>query len=75
MRYQNGVLKCIQNFFQKYNLPITILRLFNVFGPFQRTDSIYSAVIPKWIKNLNSNNSIDIYGSKKFQEILLMLTT
>jgi nucleoside-diphosphate-sugar epimerase len=52
-------------FSKKYNLPITILRLFNVFGPFQRTDSIYSAVIPKWIKNLNSNNSINIYGSKK----------
>lgn len=32
-----------------YGLPVTTLRLFNVYGPYQRPDHEYAAVIPKWI--------------------------
>ena len=31
-----------------YNIKILTFRLFNVFGPYQKPDSPYSAVIPKW---------------------------
>ena len=38
------------------------LRYFNVFGPRQNPDGPYSAVIPKWIKKMLSNEDIEIYG-------------
>lgn len=41
---------------------ITGLRYFNVFGPGQSAVSSYSAVIPKWIKAMLSNDEIVIYG-------------
>ena len=50
---------------QKYNIPITIIRLFNVFGPYQRVDSFYSAVIPKWIYSIFNNKKLKIFGTKK----------
>ena len=38
------------------------LRYFNVFGPRQKPDSPYSAVIPKWIKSVQTNETITIHG-------------
>jgi UDP-glucose 4-epimerase len=45
-----------------YELPVSILRFFNVFGPRQRPDHAYAAVIPKWIWLAMNNQPIEIYG-------------
>jgi UDP-glucose 4-epimerase len=45
-----------------YNLPVTLLRFFNVFGPRQRPDHEYAAVLPKWIWLAMQGKSIEVYG-------------
>jgi UDP-glucose 4-epimerase len=45
-----------------YDLPVTILRFFNVFGPKQRPDHAYAAVIPKWIWLAMNGKPIEVYG-------------
>ncbi|MFH1590535.1 MAG: SDR family oxidoreductase [archaeon] len=45
-----------------YGLETVALRYFNVFGPRQNPDSQYSAVIPKFIKQMLKNESPTIYG-------------
>lgn len=45
-----------------YGIRTTPLRLFNVFGPRQRPDSEYAAVLPKWIWKALNNEEIEIYG-------------
>ena len=45
-----------------YALPVTTLRFFNVFGPRQRPDHAYAAVIPKWIWLAMNNQPLEIYG-------------
>jgi UDP-glucose 4-epimerase len=45
-----------------YDLPTACLRYFNVYGPRQRPDSDYAAVIPKFIQNLSKNNPPIVYG-------------
>ena len=45
-----------------YDLPVTILRFFNVFGPKQRPDHAYAAVIPKWIWLAMNDKPIEVYG-------------
>jgi len=45
-----------------YELPVTTLRFFNVFGPKQRPDHAYAAVIPKWIWLAMNDKPIEIYG-------------
>ena len=45
-----------------YELPVTILRFFNVFGPKQRPDHAYAAVIPKWIWLAMNDKPIEIFG-------------
>ena len=47
---------------KSYNLPTTTLRFFNVFGPWQRPDHVYSAVIPRWIWSGITNKKIQVYG-------------
>jgi UDP-glucose 4-epimerase len=39
----------MQAYSESYGLKVTILRFFNVFGPYQRPNHEYAAVIPKWI--------------------------
>ena len=51
-----------QIFFHLYNLETVCLRFFNVFGPRQDPQSIYSAVIPKFITALLANEAPVIYG-------------
>lgn len=48
-----------------YNMKIIGLRYFNVFGSNQDQNSIYSAVIPKWIKQMKSNEIVSIFGDGK----------
>jgi nucleoside-diphosphate-sugar epimerase len=51
-----------QVFYHLYGLETVILRYFNVFGERQDPHSIYSAVIPKFIKSLLHKESPTIYG-------------
>ena len=52
----------VQAYASAYNVPTTLLRFFNVFGPRQRPDHEYAAVIPKWIWLAMQSKSIDVYG-------------
>ncbi len=48
-----------------YNIKIIGLRYFNVFGHNQDQNSIYSAVIPKWIRLMKNDKIIPIFGDGK----------
>jgi UDP-glucose 4-epimerase len=52
----------IQGYGSAYKLPVTILRFFNVFGPRQRPDHEYAAVLPKWIWLAMHGKPIEVYG-------------
>jgi len=49
-------------FYSLYGLKTVSLRYFNVFGKRQNPDSIYSAVIPIFLKKITTNKSPVIYG-------------
>lgn len=51
-----------QNFSTIYGLETVCLRYFNVFGPNQDPESVYSAVIPMFIKKMLQGESPVIYG-------------
>ncbi len=50
----------VQAYAAAYDLPTTILRFFNVFGPRQRPDHEYAAVLPKWIWLAMQGKPIDV---------------
>jgi len=52
----------VQAYAAAYGLPTTLLRFFNVFGPRQRPDHEYAAVLPKWIWLAMQGAPIDVYG-------------
>jgi len=52
----------VQAYASAYSVPITLLRFFNVFGPRQRPDHEYAAVLPKWIWLAMQGKPIDVYG-------------
>ena len=52
----------VQAYASAYNVPTTLLRFFNVFGPRQRPDHEYAAVLPKWIWLAMQRKPIDVYG-------------
>jgi len=52
----------LQAYAASYDVPITLLRFFNVFGPRQRPDHEYAAVLPKWIWLAMQKQPIDVYG-------------
>jgi len=45
-----------------YKLPVTTFRFFNIYGPWQRPDHQYAAVIPKWIWQAINGQEIVVYG-------------
>ena len=49
-------------FENSYNFNSIGLRYFNVFGKRQNPESMYAAVIPKWLKALMNNESVTIFG-------------
>ena len=51
-----------QVFYKIYNLNFIGLRYFNVFGPLQKTDSQYAAVIPKFCKSILNDEVPSIFG-------------
>jgi UDP-glucose 4-epimerase len=52
----------MQSYGLSYNLPVFTFRFFNIFGPWQRPDHDYAAVIPKWIWKAMKGETIQIYG-------------
>ena len=52
----------VQAYASAYGVSITLLRFFNVFGPRQRPDHEYAAVLPKWIWLAMQGQAIDVYG-------------
>jgi UDP-glucose 4-epimerase len=52
----------VQAYASAYKIPTTLLRFFNVFGPRQRPDHEYAAVLPKWIWLAMQGKAIDVYG-------------
>lgn len=45
-----------------YGLNTTLFRFFNVFGPYQRPDHEYAAVLPKWIWKALKGENIELFG-------------
>lgn len=52
----------VQSYAFSYNIPAITYRFFNIFGPWQRPDHDYAAVIPKWIWKAMNNEKVEIYG-------------
>ena len=52
----------VQAYASAYGVKTTLLRFFNVFGPRQRPDHEYAAVLPKWIWLAMQVAPIDVYG-------------
>jgi UDP-glucose 4-epimerase len=52
----------VQAYASTYSVPTTLLRFFNVFGPRQRPDHEYAAVLPKWIWLAMQGQPIEVYG-------------
>ncbi|MEI5036113.1 NAD-dependent epimerase/dehydratase family protein [Streptomyces sp. S1A(2023)] len=45
-----------------YGLPVLPFRFFNVYGPGQRADHPYAAVIPKWISAVLAGQPVTVFG-------------
>lgn len=52
----------VRLFYKIYGLETVSLRYFNVFGGRQSPDSVYSAVIPLFLKNFKLNKPLTVYG-------------
>jgi UDP-glucose 4-epimerase len=52
----------VQSYASSYGLKAVTYRFFNIFGPWQRPDHDYAAVIPKWIWKLMHKETIEIFG-------------
>jgi UDP-glucose 4-epimerase len=52
----------VQSYGYSYDVAVTNLRFFNVFGPKQRPNHQYAAVVPKWIWKAINAQAIDVYG-------------
>lgn len=52
----------VSSYAESYNVSAVTYRFFNVFGPWQRPDHDYAAVIPKWIWKLMQRQSIQVFG-------------
>jgi len=52
----------VQSYGAAFGVPTTILRFFNVFGPCQRPDHEYAAVLPKWIWLAMQGLPIEVFG-------------
>jgi len=54
--------KSVKRYSDKYGIKYNIMRYFNVYGPNQRMNSGYAAVIPKFITNALKGEKLTIYG-------------
>lgn len=46
-----------------YNLPVVVLRLFNVYGPRMLSKGSYKLVFTKWLEQIESKSPLTIFGS------------
>ncbi len=47
---------------ESYGLPALAFRFFNVYGPYQRHDHVYAAVIPRFVHAALRGRPVEIYG-------------
>ena len=47
---------------EHYNLQSSIVRFYNVYGPYQLTEGGYTTLIGRWINNINNGVQCEIYG-------------
>jgi len=47
---------------KSYEIPVSTFRFFNIFGPWQRPDHEYAAVLPKWISKCIKGDEIEVFG-------------
>ena len=52
----------VQGYAASFGLKAITYRFFNIFGPWQRPDHDYAAVIPKWIWRLMNSEEIQVFG-------------
>lgn len=52
----------VSSYAASFGISAITYRFFNIFGPWQRPDHDYAAVIPKWIWKLMHNQSIEVFG-------------
>jgi UDP-glucose 4-epimerase len=52
----------VASYAASFGISAITYRFFNIFGPWQRPDHDYAAVIPKWIWKLMHNQSIEVFG-------------
>ena len=52
----------VVSYIHSYAMKNLVLRFFNVYGPKQRSDHDYAAVIPKWIKRCIEASSLEVFG-------------
>ena len=52
----------IASYAASFGISAVTYRFFNIFGPWQRPDHDYAAVIPKWIWKLMHNQCIEVFG-------------
>ena len=52
----------VASYSASFGISAITYRFFNIFGPWQRPDHDYAAVIPKWIWKLMHNKSIEVFG-------------
>jgi UDP-glucose 4-epimerase len=52
----------VQSYASSYQIPTTLFRFFNIFGPRQRPDHEYAAVLPKWIWLAMHGHPIEVFG-------------
>ena len=52
----------VTSYIHSYSMKNLVLRFFNVFGPKQRSDHDYAAVIPKWIRKGIDGMAVEVFG-------------
>ncbi len=52
----------VESYSRSFDFPAFTFRFFNIFGPWQRPDHDYAAVIPKWIWKAMNKQVVEIYG-------------
>jgi len=58
-----------------FALSVSTFRFFNIFGPWQRPDHEYAAVIPKWISKCLVGDEIEIFGDGEQTRDFTYVTT
>ena len=54
--------KLVMEYHQKYKLPVVVLRPFNTYGPFQRSDA-EGGVVSIFVKSALNNEPVSVFGS------------